>query len=249
MEHRKAVNILASGIIIIMFSMSICNTIQSTLLTDIINHYQLKAAMQGMLGSFQSIGSLLSLGVILFLADRISKPVILIVLSILIAISMAGAATQPDFSFLIICYVIFGIGKGLFDITATSMIADLYEGRKAAKKMGILHGVFGIGGLLAPILIIQLKGIGASWNEVYWAFAFLAIVFLIVYLIKYFKTKKHLKTHFDKIKSVNIKSIKSYMSIKRNYLLMGATFCFSFFLIGYFLWINRYVEFYLGGFL
>lgn len=62
MNDNKAINQLTSGVFVVMFTMSVCNTIQGTILPDLINHYQLKAAMQGAIGTFQSIGSLIAVG-------------------------------------------------------------------------------------------------------------------------------------------------------------------------------------------
>lgn len=240
-EDRKSINRLTNGVFIVYFVMSLCNTIQGTLLTDLINFYHLQGAMQGMLGTFQSIGSLISLIIAIFMVGRIKKPVVLIIVIIIFMISMAVGATQAAWPVFLLIYLIFGIAKGLDDTTASSMIADLHDGRKAAGKIGFLHGVFGIGGLLAPILIIQLISMGIAWNGVYMVFSIIAVLSLAIYLYTYFKSRKAVEFRFNGRQSITLSDIKSLFSDRRNWLLCISTFSFAVYQIGYYLWISRYV--------
>ena len=168
-------------------------------------------------------------------------------LCILIVISMFGVTFQPGILIMIMLYMIFGLGKGLTDTTTSSLIADLHTGRESAIKMGILHGVFGIGGLVTPLFISQMKLKGLMWNEVYLVFAYIAIGCLICYLLVFIKTNNILKPRFESEKVITIKLVLSYLRVKQNYLLMGAIFSYAVFQIGYYLWIIRYVETFLGS--
>ena len=241
MEDRKAVSRMTVGILIVMFTIALCNTIQGTLLTDFIDHYQLQAAMQGALGTFQSVGSVIALVIIAITAGKIPKPVIMILLGVLAVISMAGSALQPAFFVLILFYVVFGVSKGLSDNATSAMIADLHDGRRKAANMGLLHGVFGIGGLLAPLLIVQLKALGMQWNGVYIVFTGIAVLSLGAYLYIYARTKPVLKVRFDHDQRIDFSGLKVFFQDQRNAFILVSAFGFSVYQIGYYLWISRRV--------
>ncbi len=241
MDEKRAVNMLTFGTYILMFTTSMCNTLLGPLLTDIINQYHLKAALQGALSAAQSAGSMAALGIGLFLAGRVQKPVIMAAVSAAMALTMLGAGLQPLMVILIIFYLLFGIAKGLTDTLTSSCIADMHSGRKQASCMGSLHGAYGVGGLLAPLLIVQLKFMRLPWNEVYFVFSGIALVSFISYLLILMRTRVIVSPYFEKTHHVNIKAVASYLREKRNGYLLGAGFCFSIYQIGYFLWINRYI--------
>jgi len=245
MDDRKAINRYTTGIYLVMFTMSVCNTIQSPLLTVLIDHYQLKSAMQGILSSFQSIGSLVALFIAVFVTGKVGKPAIMLTLSLLFVLSMLGAATMPAFFVLVIFYMVFGIAKGLTDAATSSSIADLYDGRTTARRMGVLHGVFGIGGLLAPILIVQLLRTGMPWNYVYLVFAIFSLLSLIAFSWIYNTARQTIKP-LQRSSRIDFSAVKAFSRSRRNWLLLGATFAFAVCQIGYFLWISRYVEVRLG---
>jgi len=247
MKQKNAVSLLTFGTFILMFTTSMCNTLLGPLLTDIIDQYHLKAALQGILSAAQSAGSMVALLIGLFLAGRVQKPVVMVAVSALMALSMLGAGMEPVLVVLILFYLVFGIAKGLTDTLTSASIADLHEGKKQAANMGMLHGAYGIGGLLAPVLIVQLKVIPLAWNEMFLVFAAVAFVSFMVYTMVYYRTRSDLKTYFVQNKQVNVKAIASFLRVKRNWYLLSAGLCFSIYQIGYFLWINRYVGTDLGS--
>lgn len=241
MEEKRAVNLLTFGTYILMLTTSMCNTLLGPLLTDIIDQYQLKAALQGLLSAAQSAGSMAALVIGLFLAGRVKKPIVMAVVSALMAFAMLGAGLKPVLVILGLLYLLFGIAKGLNDTLTSSSIADMHEGRKQASCMGSLHGAYGVGGLLAPLLIVQLKMKRLPWNDIYLVFAGIALVSFMTYLIMYLRTRTAVRPYMEKNPHVNIKAIAAYLRVKRNGCLLGAALCFAFYQIGYFLWINRYI--------
>lgn len=241
-QARRAIGQYTLGIYLIMFAISMCNTIQGTLLTDIIGHYDLKAAMQGSLSAYQSIGSFLALYVAAVAAGRVGKPGMMGLLSLLTVIAMSGAAMRPAFSVMALFYVVFGVAKGLTDITTAASIADLHDGRRTATSMGLLQGAFGIGGLTAPLLITQAKGFGLRWNEAYYVFVFVALAALTVYAFIYAKNRRQLAPYIQKPQAASLPAVRAWLRRKRSWFLLGAILCYAVYQIGYYLWINRYLS-------
>ena len=65
---------------------------------------------------------------------------------------------------LIAASLLTGVGFGRLDANCNAVMVDLHHD-KSAKYLGMLHGGFGVGGLIAPLLIGALLAI-VSWHTV-----------------------------------------------------------------------------------
>lgn len=246
MKIKKATEMYAFGVFVVMFTIAVCNAQQSTLLTDIINSYGLKDAIQGGMSAYQSIGILIALVFVLILSGRINKQIIFLILIAFAGLSMLSISLQPGITVFMISFLVFGLGKGLADSTTSSVIADLYSGEQSAKKIGLLHGFYGIGSLLTPFIIKALKNSNFLWNQIYMFSAGLAsIVLLYMSVITSGKSSK-IFAKANITHKIKIKEVKNFIYFKKNRFLLLSVFCYSGFQIGYFLWISRYVDVYLG---
>jgi MFS family permease len=245
-EQKKAVSRMTWGVFVLMFMISMNSTLLGPLLTDIINEYRLQDWMQGALSAAQSADSVAALGLGLLLAGKIQKPVILLVSIGMAALSMLGAGLRPELVVLVGLYLAYGLAKGLTDSLASASIADMHKGRKQASRMGILHGAYGEGGLLAPVLIVQLKNAGTAWNNVYLVFAGITLTVFLVFFWVFASTRRGIRPYFEKTQWLSLAAIGRFFRFRRNLLLLGSILGFSFYQIGYFLWIGHYVETTLG---
>lgn len=62
-------------------------------------------------------------------------------------------APQPPFPLLVISYCINGFGEALQDAQSNGLVANLPT--NAAAKMSILHGVYGLGAFVSPLVATQ----------------------------------------------------------------------------------------------
>lgn len=151
----------------------------------------------------------------LYISARIQKPILMAGISASIVLMMLGAGLQPILVILML-YLVFGIAKGLGDKLTSSAMADMYTGRKKATSLGMLHGAYDVGGLLVPLLIVPLKSKLNAWNEVDFVFAGIALIFFVMYLLTYMRTRVVLKPFFKKSQQVDIKAIAAFGCVKRN---------------------------------
>jgi MFS family permease len=72
--------------------------------------------------------------------------------------------TRPPFPAFVIGYGIFGFGGGLIDSTFNSWLGSL---KQANQVMGLLHGFYGMGGIICPAVFTAMIGEGIWWNICY----------------------------------------------------------------------------------
>lgn len=81
------------------------------------------------------------------------------------AAALVMKSLPVSFEVFLVLSVILGIGIGVIDSNQSSLLVDLDPGR-TGQNLGMLHGIFGLGGLLLPILIRQMLAV-MDWRYVY----------------------------------------------------------------------------------
>lgn len=168
---RKAV-IRITGVVFAgqaLFAMA--NNAQGVLLTNFIDAFHLESAWQGLPNAAANIGVLSAMLLAVPIASRVGKPALYAAGMGLMGLMLALAGAAPSAFFLVTAYLLTGFAFGCIDTTSSSIIADIHEGRRASMLMGLLHAVYGAGGMLAPILMTAALAGGASWRAVLWALA------------------------------------------------------------------------------
>ena len=247
MQKNKAAQMYAFGVFIVMFTVAVCNALQSALLSDMIGNYQLKDALQGGMSAFQSLGVLFALIVTILASGKIKKQYILLILTATVALASFGIGRQPGILLFIASFLVMGVGKGFADSSTSSVIADLYPGEEAVDKIGLLHGFYGIGSLLTPLAVNGLKNFNYRWNQIYTFAACFAILVFVFMAFLTAKTKSKLHSLPETPQQITVKELRGFFQTKRNIFLLLGIFCYASYQIGYFLWISRYVEVYLGN--
>ena len=143
------------------------STSQGVLLTPLISHYGLTESQQGMPNAALNIGCAAALISSLMVMGRISKPKLMLIAFAATVVLILPPAVKPPFVWLVALYFLVGIAVGYIDTLASSAIADLFHGQMAARMMGALHAVFGIGGVISPVVMGALMKGGLEWNQVY----------------------------------------------------------------------------------
>ncbi len=69
-------------------------------------------------------------------------------------------AGAPSWYLLLVAMPVFGFGAGTFDAAANSYVAV----RGSQREMGTIHGLFGVGAIIGPLLVTGLLTIGLSWR-------------------------------------------------------------------------------------
>ncbi|QCT02884.1 transporter, major facilitator family protein [Paenibacillus algicola] len=101
------------------------------------------------------------------------------------AIALLGFSFSHSFLWLLLCSIPLGLGAGAVDAGLNKFVAEHYE----AKHMNWLHAFWGVGAMLAPLLMSVLLFEGNTWRGGYLTISSLqmAIVILLVFSLPVWK--------------------------------------------------------------
>ena len=132
------------------------STSQGVLLTPLVEHYGLTESSQGIPNAALNIGCTIALLTSLVVMGRIAKPKLLIMAMTATIILILPLCSKPGFILLVALYALVGLAVGYIDTLGSSAIADLFHGKSASLMMGALHAVFGIAGIVSPLVMGSL---------------------------------------------------------------------------------------------
>ncbi len=95
-----------------------------------------------------------------WVAERLTTGSVLRIGSAVAVVGLMAVALTPSWPVLLVAMFAFGIGGGTEDVATNSFVAV----RHGPREMGSIHGVFGIGAIVGPLLVTGLISIGASWR-------------------------------------------------------------------------------------
>lgn len=144
---------------------AIASGMVGNILGNIVAEYQLADYQNGFVSSCISFGSLGALVLGSCLRSRVTKAAFISAGGLLMAAALVMKSLPVSFEVFLVLSVILGIGIGVIDSNQSSFLVDLDPGR-TGQNLGMLHGIFGLGGLLLPILIRQMLAV-MDWRYVY----------------------------------------------------------------------------------
>ena len=151
------------------------------MLNYVIAEYALPASKEGWMSSLISTGAMIALVTGILLRGKIPKVGFIIFGGLLMSAMLVMKSIPVSFScFLGICLLL-GFGIGMIDSFQSAFLADLYP-EDTAKNLGVFHGIFGIGGVVLPLVLHRML-LTLSWRTVYLiigCFSFLLILQFIV---------------------------------------------------------------------
>ena len=97
------------------------------------------------------------------LLERFGTGAVLVASSLLAATALTMNALAPGWWFMLLAAVVAGLGGGAVDTALNGFVARHY----GARHMNWLHGSWGIGGTLGPLVAAAAMGQGGSWRHAY----------------------------------------------------------------------------------
>ncbi len=148
----KIVTRMAIGSI---FLYAFANSMMNVSINQVVGEFSLFGASQGLMSSMFSVGTMLALLCAPLIQGRIAKVVVLLTSTLLQAAALVVCGWASGFTLFCASCVFLGAGGGLVDAYANSMLADVHK-EHSARYFGYLHGLFGVGSLVAPVLFFQV---------------------------------------------------------------------------------------------
>lgn len=87
------------------------------------------------------------------------------------------AATAPPFALFVIAYGVSGFGNGLIEAAWNTWAGSLASQNEI---LGLLHGFYGLGGMICPAVATAMIAHGIKWNHFYFVMAACTLVSLVL---------------------------------------------------------------------
>lgn len=242
MESRSNSRVIRSitiAILSALFAYGFVGSISNVLVNEIIDAFSLTGTAQGLSASLMNMGSLIALFVTPLLQGRIRKTKMIVLSGLLQVAALCVAGSAAGFILFATANAVTGIGCGWLDTYANSCIVDLHP-QNSTRYLGWLHGIFGVGSLIAPLAIRWILG-WSNWRGVYFAFA--GVMLLSVGCIAFTSRKVENTGALSNTQEsrLTLKEVGAYLAVKRNVLLLLTTVMTNMVQTGLTCWIARYM--------
>ena len=211
----------------------------STLLNHIIDEFHLTGTSEGIMSSLMNVGLMVTFLVSPALQGRIKKLKMIMVSTIILTVALLICGFAGTAIIFGIGSIVLGIGSGFLDGYMNSTLIDLYP-EDSTKPMGLLHGFYGIGSLVMP-LILQALLLWFVWRGAYYVVAILFVIVTVLIIVLNGKIEKAgglKETEEQKLKFVDI---KNYFSKKNNIVMFLYAILAAMAQAGIVSWIVRFV--------
>ncbi len=238
-SNSRVIRIITIAILSALFAYGFVGSISNVLVNEIIDAFSLTGTAQGLSASLMNMGSLIALFVTPLLQGRIRKTKMIVLSGLLQVAALCVAGSAAGFILFATANAVTGIGCGWLDTYANSCIVDLHP-QNSTRYLGWLHGIFGVGSLIAPLAIRWILG-WSNWRGVYFAFA--GVMLLSVGCIAFTSRKVENTGALSNTQEsrLTLKEVGAYLAVKRNVLLLLTTVMTNMVQTGLTCWIARYM--------
>ena len=239
--NRRATKALTLSILFLMLGYSFCYNILGNTMDPLIGEFSLTGASQGLMTSMMNLGSLLPLGIMPLLQGRIHKLWMLVMSSALQFLMLLLTGVASNFATLLTACALLGAGNNFTDICANSYIVDLHP-EDSARHLGLLHGFFGVGGLITPLIVGWVLN-RAGWRAAYFATAGLFALPCLFLLLAGLRARRAERAAGGEQETpITRAMLADYLRGRRNWLLLIAGALYAASQLGLLSWVVRYTS-------
>lgn len=209
------------------------------LINEVVEAFSLEGADEGLMGTLTSLGFVVSIFFVLLIQGRAKKSTVLALALLSQAITLFICGVAPVLYLFFAGCVLVGFSGGFIDILCNSSIVDVRK-QESTKYLGYLHGLFGIGSLLSPIIFFRLLRY-IDWRGVFFAVAVASTLaaLLVFFLTRGLKTVGNRETNHERL--FTRADLLSFFRSKRSMILAFAGFFAMFAIACTMIWIVRYM--------
>ena len=99
------------------------------------------------------------------LIERFGRRVVMPLAALLMAVGLLALATAPSWALFLAAAIPLGTGSGAIDGGANGLVLDLYPTSRG-RALNLLHLFYGVGALMAPLIVGRLVEAGLAWQVV-----------------------------------------------------------------------------------
>ena len=238
-NNKRTAGVITAAALVSIFIYSFVVSLPGILINEVVDTFALEGTDTGLMGSFVNLGFMLSLFIVILIQGRALKTTVLAIALAAQAIMLFICGFSPMFYILCIGCVLIGFSGGFIDTFSNSAIVDVRK-KESTRYLGYLHGLFGVGSLLSPLLLIWMLRY-TSWRGVHYVLAVTSILtVLLIYLLTRGRggQRNQATTHEQLFSKADL---VMYFREKRNAFLALAGFFTMFSIASVMVWIVRYM--------
>ena len=237
-SSARSVRLLTFGVIMIIATYGMLSNYQSAVLNSVVESYHLVGGMQGIMSSLINIGAVAAFLIAPMLQGRMKKTTMLLLGASILVLSFFLLGAGRVLAQLVVASLLTGLGFGWVDANCNATMVDLHH-HDSAKFLGFLHGGYGVGGLLAPLLIGALLS-SVSWHTVSYLMAGLIALAAVVFFLLLTAAKKGVPAP-EKEQRLTFAAAKTFLLHRKNALMLLATMLYAASQAAFSVWIVRYM--------
>ena len=228
-KTKRAFKLLTAGVFALEYIYGLSVTVWGVLIASLMTYYDKTYTDVGFATSFNGLGSILGVLLLMTFLDRFKKPKVLIAACLLFLLCVMGQGIAPPFAILPFVYFLKGVAALSLDTVNSSVIVDMYKDRSKV-YVNILHGFYGAGSISGPIFATLIMTNGYQWNHTYIlisAIIILVIVYYVTVMIKYKSEITKVSAPVKKEDSGEKLSVREFLKRKEVYLSIFTIFLCS----------------------
>jgi len=232
-------SVITTSALSAIFMFSFIIALPGVLINEVVETFSLDGVDEGLMGTFTSIGFMVSMFFVVLVQGRVKKITLLVFGLLLQAAALFVTGFSPTFFVLLLGSVFLGFSGGFIDSCSNSVIVDI-QGEKSSKYLGYLHGIFGIGALIAPLAFMLVLRF-TDWRGIFYiltGFSLLVMIFIFL-LTRGHDDKKQISTVREHLFIAS--DLWAYLRVRRNVLLSLAGLFSMFTISAVLIWIVRYM--------
>ena len=229
---------LTAGILVLIAVYGLTNNFQSVAMNRVVDSFHLTGGSQGIMSSMINVGCMLAMLTAPLLQGRVRKAALLITAALLQTLAFLGLGVTSSYGSMILVSILLGLGFGWLDTSCNSAMVDAHP-QNSSFFLGLLHGAFGVGSLISPLLVTALLA-ALVWQKVSLVMGACCLAGGLVYLfIAPFSFKSDISVKREQ--PLGAKDILAFLSRKKNLLLLVAGVLYAATQTALTVWLVRYM--------
>lgn len=242
--QTRATNTMSFGILMLIGVFGLTNTFQSVVMNRVVDAYQLSGGAQGIMSSMINVGSILAFFAAPMLQGRIKKTSMLIAACLLLATSFFLLGGTQVFAAMIAASILAGIGFGWLDTNCNAVMVDLHP-ENSASYLGLLHGGFGVGSLISPLLITALFAV-ITWRGVSFVMGVVVAVTAVAFLAILARSRRNTPASAPE-QPLTFAAAREFLTKRKNVLMLVSGMLYAITQSGLLIWLVRYMTLQYGA--
>lgn len=230
---------ITAAILVTSFVYAFVNSISSVLVNEVIEAFSLTGTAQGLMSSMLNLGFMAALLVNPLFQGRIGKITMILISGAIQIVALLLSGCSHSAAVFMLAIVLLGMGCGWLDGYINSAMIDAHPADRP-RYLGLLHGIFGVGSLLVPLVIQWMLG-GMSWRWVHGVLAGMTVAAMVLVLCTGRKGKRVGMFGKEQEERLSLAQLAAYLKNGRTILLLLCAAMTSMFQTGVLCWIARYM--------